>query len=196
MLTPLAILAFVLPVSLADEADLAMVDRLAIETALHREKFTPDQSDMVVAANRADVTLRYDPIFGYQAVSSRPTLEGAWVELRDESKKTSRFARKGKARCVSLDSPTSARSDSESQLMLYRRSAQPFEEESFADLLFARNAEGQKVMTWLAPGEQIVVVEVLHESSGPDRRVEILRRERRLTLNQDARGSEVCLVGR
>lgn len=174
----------------------AMVDRLALETALRRESVEAHHAEMVVSSRAQDYSVKYDPIKGYQYMASKPRLEGVLVQVNQEKSRSRLFRRRGQDICAHLDSPILSDKSGYSSLALYNRSSRPREDEQNAELYMAQNQDGEKVLTWLEPGEQVLVVEAMRESGGHERRIELLRRERSLIVQQGLGGTEACLTAR
>ncbi len=62
-----------------------------------------------------------------------------------------------------------------------------------AQIFRGSGEDGDKVLTWLQPGEQVTMVQAVSRDERKNiEHIELMQRQRRLTLTRDAQGSEAC----
>ncbi len=186
------------PVALADwegtQPEL-MLDQLSIAIALKAHDVDLlSASALVASTSDGPLIKRYDRLRGREHLETTQATTVALMSLDS-------YAAPGEPQTWSIESGeicTRMRGQQVPVSHARLTAVSPFDTESSsqsAQIFRGANDEGDQVLTWLRPGETVTMVQA-QSIKGKRRveRIELLQRERRLTLTRDDESSEACYL--
>jgi hypothetical protein len=195
----IAVLMYLASPALAEKTtDLPVVaDRLSLETVMQRNDIDQTDAQVVTTNSRVDMRLLYDRVHGYTPIEGPRVTETSLLTLGPHDLvKTEAFeqTRSGMS-CTSVKSTSSDQEPGSLKLRLYDRSSAPTRDGTLAELLISQTGHDDTVATWLAPGEQVTVVEVQGRGDRVGR-IELERKTRTLVVLRKSQATRACVDGK